>query len=191
MVTIPNTDFSSDIKLAQVLYCKTKEAMSKIADRLDLYVSPNIGKDKMARRLSEEMLSNPLEIVSRLSKTELLLLEEFLLADKDHYIVKKARKTEYLLQKWCLVLTYENMVNGKWSLLMPDEVRASLHEVAMPYIEMAKAGAKGPTAKELRLHSLMNELLGHSDFTISSNRVMNHHTAIDESKDKSAPPYGN
>lgn len=176
MVTIPNTDFKSNVKLANILYCKTKESMLKIANRLDLYVSPNIAKAKMATRLADEMLSNPIEIVSRLSKTELLLLEELLNAEKGTYIVKKARKAFYMLQKWCLVLTYEDVANGKWHLLMPDEVYDTLKEVAIPYIEMAKAGQKGPSAKELRMRSFMADLLGHSDFTIQGNTVINYHS---------------
>lgn len=174
MVTIPNTDFKSDIALANVLYCKTRESMLKIASRLDLYVSPNIAKAKMATRLAQEMLENPIEIVSRLSKTELLLLEEFLIADSGTYIIKKARKAQYMLQKWCLILTFEDTANGKWHLLMPDEVRDSLMEVAFPYIEMAKAGQKGPSTKELRMRSFMADLLGHDDFTIQGNMVFNH-----------------
>jgi len=179
MVTIDNTDFTSDISLASVFAVKTKEAMVKIADRLDLYVSPNMAKAKMASRLAEEILSNPIEIVSRLSKTELLLLEEFLTADRDTYIIKKERKAEYMLQKWCLVLTYEDTDNRKWHLLMPDEVRDLLKTVAFPYIELANAGQKGPSAKELRLRSLMTDLLGHSDFTINGNTVINNRTESD------------
>lgn len=51
------------------------------------------------------------------------------------------------------MLTYEDEVAGKWYLLMPDEVRDSLRTVATPYIEMTKAGHKGPSAKELRMRS--------------------------------------
>ena len=174
MVTIDNTEFSSAQSLAAILSCKTKEAMVKIANRLDLYISPNIAKAKMATRLAEEILSNPIEIVSRLSRTELLLLEEFLTAGKDTYIVKKARKSEYMLQKWCLILTYEDTADNKWHLLMPDEVRTALSTVATPYIELAKSGQKGPTAKELRLRSFMSDLLGHNDFTVIGNTVINH-----------------
>lgn len=82
MICFPNKDFTSDIQLARILYSTTKEKLSKIANRLDLYVSPNIAKDKMAHRLADEMLSNPIEIISRLSRTELLLLEEFLEKEK-------------------------------------------------------------------------------------------------------------
>lgn len=146
MVTIAYTNFYSNQSLAAILAVKTKEALDKIAERIDLYVSPNIAKAKMVSRLAEEILSNPIEVVSRLSKTELLLLEEFLTAGKDTYIIKKARKSEYMLQKWCLVLTLEDEASGKWHLHMPDEVRDSLRTVAQPYIEMAKVGQKGPSA---------------------------------------------
>lgn len=182
MVTIQNTDFHSNVALARILECKTKEAMSKIANRLDLYVSPNIAKAKMATRLADGMLENPIEIVSRLSKTELLLLEEFLNAAPGTYIVKKQRKVQYMMQKWCLILTYEDTPNGKWHMMMPDEVRDALAPVAPAYIELAKAGVKGPSAKELRMRSFMADLLGHDDFTIHGNMVINHRPGNSSSK---------
>lgn len=174
MICIPNKDFSSDVELARVLYSSTKEKMSKIANRLDLYVSQNIAKEKMARRLADEILSNPIEVVSRLSRTELLLLEEFINADANQYVEKKIRKSEYMLQKWGLVLTYEDLADNKWYLLMPDEVREALASQAAPYIALAKEGKKGPSAKELRMASFMADFLGHTDFTIADGIVINH-----------------
>lgn len=174
MICIPNTDFTSDIELARILYSTTKEKLFKIANRLDLYVSPNIAKDKMARRLADEILSNPIEVVSRLSRTELLLLEEFINAGPNKYVVKKIRKSEYMLQKWGLVLTHEDMDNNQWHLLMPDEVREALAPESTAYIALAKEGKKGPSAKELRMASFMADFLGHTDFTIKGNTIINH-----------------
>ena len=151
-----------------------KDELLKIAKRLDFYVSPNVTKDKIAARLAAGMLSEPIETVSRLSKTELLLLEELINAGPDTYVEKKLRKSPYMLQKWGLVLTYEDDANGKWYLLMPDEVREALSAVSSSYIEMAKEGKKGPSAKELRMASFMADLLGHADFTIVNGIVINH-----------------
>lgn len=58
-----------------MLSVKKKVELLKTSRRPDLYVSPNVTKDKVASRLAESMLEEPIEIVSRLSKTELILLE--------------------------------------------------------------------------------------------------------------------
>lgn len=174
MVTIKDKSFKSAQKLSSILYVMKKDALLKIANRLDFYVSPNITKDKIASRLAASMLAEPIEIVSRLSKTELLLLEELINAGPDTYLEKKLRKSPYMLQKWGLVLTHEDEVNGKWYLLMPDEVREALSTVAASYIAMAKEGKKGPSAKDLRMASFMTDLLGHTDFTIVDGIVINH-----------------
>ena len=174
MITIPNKSFKSSQKLSEILYVMKKDELLKIANRLDYYISPNINKEKMASRLAASMLAEPIEIVSRLSKTELLLLEQLINAGTDTYIEKKIRKSHYMLQKWGLVLTYEDEAAGKWYLLMPDEVRESLATVSSSYINMAKEGKKGPSAKDLRMASAMASLLGHTDFTLIDGVLINH-----------------
>lgn len=174
MITIPDKSFKSSLKLSDILYVMKKDELLKIAHSLDFYVSPNVNKDKTALRLAASMLEEPIEIVSRLSKTELLLLEELINAGPNTYLEKKWRKSLYMLQKWGLVLTYEDEANGKQFLLMPDEVREALASVSNAYIAMAKEGKKGPSAKELRIASMMPDLLGHRDFTIVDGMVINH-----------------
>ena len=51
--------------------------MLKACDKLDLYVSPNLKKDETARRIAQEMLDSPIEILSRLNKQELQIVEQF------------------------------------------------------------------------------------------------------------------
>lgn len=171
-ITIKNKNFSSAQKLASILYVIKKEDLLKIAKRLDFWISPNVSKDKTATRLAEAILSNPIEVVSRLSKTELLILEEILDAGPNAYIEKKLRKTPYMLQKWGLVLTYEDEAAGKWYLLMPDEVRQAMEECARPYIALAKEDKPRPSAKELRLRSVLTDLLGTDDFTLVNSMVI-------------------
>ena len=103
MVTIANTDFKSNLSLASILAVKTKADMLKICKTFDLYVSPNLKKDETARRLANELLNNPEAILYSLCKAELQLLDEFVRSGEDAYITRKARKTEYKLQKsvWC------------------------------------------------------------------------------------------
>lgn len=161
-ITIPNKDFKSTIKLADILYVKTKEDLLKIANRLDYWISPNVTKAKIDQRLAASILDEPLEVVSRLSKTELLLLEELIEVGPDKYVEKKMRKTPYMLQKWGLVLTYEDEENGKWHLLMPDEVRTALNEYAPAYISLAKEGYQCPSAKEVRMRGALASLLDNS-----------------------------
>ena len=46
MITIKNTDFTSNISLASILMVRTKEYMLGICKKLDLYVSPNLKKGR-------------------------------------------------------------------------------------------------------------------------------------------------
>ena len=89
-----------------------------------------------------------------------------------------------MLQKWGLVLTYEDEPNGKQHLLMPDEVRESFSSVSSSYIALAKEGKKGPSAKDLRMASALASLLGHTDFTLIDGMVINHQAIQSDSPDK-------
>lgn len=119
MIVIPNKNFTADsIRLVQLLNSTTKVNMLKVCDKLDLYVSPNLKKDETARRIAQEMLDNPIEILSRLNKQELQMVDEFVKGDANTYVV---RKTQYKLQKLYLVATYEDKENQEWHMLMPSE----------------------------------------------------------------------
>lgn len=74
MITIKNTNFTSNIDLAAILMVRTKEAMIETSKKLDLYVSPNLKRDKTVRRLADEILEIPLTVFCSLSKTELQLV---------------------------------------------------------------------------------------------------------------------
>jgi len=71
MVTIKNTQFTSNVALCDVLFAMNKEKMLGIIKKLDLYVSPNLKKDETARRVARELLDNPISILCQLSKAEL------------------------------------------------------------------------------------------------------------------------
>lgn len=120
MITIPNKNFSADsIRLAQLLNSTTKVNMLKVCKKFDLYVSPNLRKDETSRRIALEVMDNPIEILSRLSKTELQILDEFVRGGDDTYVVRKQRKTPYILQKYLLVVTYCDDEKNEWHMLMP------------------------------------------------------------------------
>ena len=160
MVTIKNTQFTSNVALCDVLFAMNKEKMLGIIKKLDLYVSPNLKKDETARRVARELLDNPISILCQLSKAELQIVYEFEKAGPNHYITRKMRKTFYKLQNFGLVLTYEDESRNEWQMLMPDCVRESLADSYAFYLDMANKGVRGPSAKELRMRVALNHLLG-------------------------------
>ena len=161
MIVIPNKNFTADsIRLVQLLNSTTKVNMLKACDKLDLYVSPNLKKDETARRIAQEMLSNPIEILSRLNKQELQIVDEFVKGDANTYVVRKMRKTQYKLQKLYLVATYCDEANQEWHMLMPDELCEVLAKDYQFYLDLAEKGQKGPTAKQLRMMAAMKRIMG-------------------------------
>lgn len=158
MITIPNTNYNArDIQLAQILNSTTKVNMLKVLKKFDLYASPNLKKDETARRVADVVLDNPIEILSRLNKTELQIVDEFVKGGDDTYVVRKQRQTFYILQKYFLVVTYCDEVNGEWHMLMPKAVRESLATSLPFYLDCAMRGVKAPSAKELRIMSMMGK----------------------------------
>ena len=161
MIVIPNKNFTADsIRLVQLLNSTTKVNMLKACDKLDLYVSPNLKKDETARRIAQEMLDNPIGILSRLNKQELQIVDEFVKGDANTYVVRKMRKTQYKLQKLYLVATYCDEANQEWHMLMPDELREALSSNYKFYLDLAEKGQKGPTAKQLRMMAAMKRIMG-------------------------------
>ena len=158
MITIPHTNYkSSDIQLAQILNSTTKVNMLKVLKKFDLYASPNLKKDETARRVAAEVLDNPIEILSRLSKTELQIVDEFVKGGDDTYVVRKQRQTFYILQKYFFVVTYCDEAKGEWHMLMPKALRESLATSLPFYLDCAMKGVKAPSAKELRMMSMMRK----------------------------------
>lgn len=131
--------------------------MLKACDKLDLYVSPNLKKDETVRRIAQEILDNPIEILSRLYKQELQMVDEFVEGDVNTYVV---RKTQYKLQKLYLVATYCDEEKQEWHMLMPDELREALSSNYKFYLDLAEKGQKGPTAKQLRMMAAMKRIMG-------------------------------
>lgn len=105
-------------------------------------------------------MDNPIEILSRLSKSELQIVDEFVKGNDDTYVVRKQRKTFYILQKYYLVLTYCDDPKGEWHMLMPKEVRDSLASNLPFYLDCAMKGVKAPSAKDLRMMSMLQRLYG-------------------------------
>ena len=161
MITIPNTNYKSgDISLVQILNSTTKVNMLKVLKKFDLYASPNLKKDETARRVAAEVINNPIEILSRLSKVELQIVDEFVKGGDDTYIVRKERKTAYILQKYYLVVTYCDQAKGEWHMMMPKALRESLATSLPFFLDCAMKGVKAPSAKELRMMSAMREFFG-------------------------------
>ena len=123
---------------------RTKEYMLNTCKKLDFYVSSNLKKEEMARRIAREILDNPLAVLCSLSKSDLQLVDEFVKVGSNQYITKKMCKTQYKLQKYSLILTYEDFEAGEWKMLMPDSVRESL-AVSLPAIPINSRKNRGST----------------------------------------------
>ena len=160
MVTLPDTTFTSSMPLSEVLVVMTKAEMLSICKKLDLYVSPNVKKSETARRLAEEMLDQPLAILCTLCKNELQLAKDFVDAGPNAYLTRKMRKTFYKLQKYGLVLTYEDWEKHEWRMLMPDCVRESLQPSLPALLALVEQIGKVPSYKDIHrmmfMHSLRN-----------------------------------
>ena len=146
MVTLPDTTFTSSMPLSEVLVVMTKAEMLSICKKLELYVSPNVKKSETARRLAEEMLDQPLVILCTLCKNELQLAKDFVDAGPNAYLTRKMRKTFYKLQKYGLVLTYEDWEKHEWRMLMPDCVR-EVGSVRQPARSADVGGEDRPSAQ--------------------------------------------
>lgn len=82
MITLPNKTYTADaIHLCQILGSPTKVNMLKVCKKFDLYVSHNLKKDETAHRVANEVIDNPIEIISHLSQAELQILDEFVKGD--------------------------------------------------------------------------------------------------------------
>lgn len=86
-----------------------------------------------------------------LCKAEHQLLEEFITTSANAYVVRKIRNSPYKLQKFSLVLTYEDNVKGEWYMLMPDSVRDSLTDLVPQFMNYINVGQPIPSAKEIRI----------------------------------------
>ena len=64
------------------------------------------------------------------------------------------------MQKDVLVLTYKDLVNEQWHMLMPNEVLSSLASEYKSYLQWAEEGLKLPSKKELRMMEVLRSLRG-------------------------------
>ena len=55
-------------------------------------------------------------------------------------------------------ILYKDTASEEWHMLMPDEVRESLKDDYQTYLELAEAGTKLPSKKQLRLMAFMDYL---------------------------------
>ena len=159
MITIDNTAFTSGISFPDILAVQTKAELLQICKKLDLYVSPNLKKDETVHRVAVVMMTNPINILSVLNKQELLIVDEFMKGGPNTYVTRKMRKTPYKLQKFSLVMTFEDEQKQEWKMLMPDSVRNALSVSLPAYLDLAQRGVKPPSPKQLRMMAAMQRLM--------------------------------
>ena len=108
-------------------------------------------------------MDNPIEVVSRLSKAELQIIDEFVNGDDSTYVVRKQRKTPNMLQKYFMVVTYCDDDHMEWHMLMPSDIRKALSTDYKFYLDLALQGKKGPSAKDLRRLAFIRQLFGEDE----------------------------
>lgn len=95
--------------------------------------------------------TSDIEILCTLDKQELKNVEEFVNGGKNTHVVRKMRTKPYILQKYCLVLTYCDEENKQWHLIMPDAIRESLSKRLPYFLDLAKRGLKQASPRQVRL----------------------------------------
>lgn len=88
-------------------------------------------------------MKNPLAALYSLSKTKLQLVDELVEAGLNKYVTREIKKTCYKLQKYTLVLTYEDFEAGEWKMLMPG-VRESLSTGIPAILSIVERTGKHP-----------------------------------------------
>lgn len=101
-------------------------------------------------RFAEELIKADIEVLCALDRQDLKIVEEFVNGGKNTHVVRKMRTKPYLLQKYCLVLTYCDEENKQWHLLMPDEIRESLAKRLPYFLDLAKRGLKPASPRQIR-----------------------------------------
>ena len=160
MVTIKDTHFQSSIHLCDVLNVLTKDKIVAIITKLDEYISLNLKKADTAIRAANMILRDPMLVLEDLGKDELKLVKVFVDAGPNAYISRKIRKTPYKLQKYALVLTYEDFDKMEWRMLMPDEVRVAFSAHIEEAIAFKEKYPRKLTHKKKSLLALMGRLKG-------------------------------
>lgn len=151
MISLSSLNYTSDIKMTDALSGTTKSEMFKIVRKLDLFVSQDLDGEELVTRFAEELIKADIEILCTLDKQELKIVEEFVNGGPNTHVVRKIRTKPYLLQKYCLVLTYCDEENKQWHLLMPDVIRESLAKRLPYFLDLAKSGLKPASARQIRL----------------------------------------
>lgn len=150
MITIPNIGYTSGIKMTDALSGVTKSEIFKVVRKLDLFVSQALDGEELVTRFAEELIKADIEVLCALDRQDLKIVEEFVNGGKNTHVVRKMRTKPYLLQKYCLVLTYCDEENKQWHLLMPDEIRESLAKRLPYFLDLAKRGLKPASPRQIR-----------------------------------------
>lgn len=71
MISLPNLNYTSDIRMTDALSGATKSEMLKIVRKLDLFVSQDLDGEELVTRFVEELIKADIEILCALDKQEL------------------------------------------------------------------------------------------------------------------------
>ena len=126
-------------------YCKTKdtyksnlcivnkETLLYIAGRFGMSLPKSYSKEKMAEKLSDYVLKNPMKCLEQLSVKELEVLREAVKAGADTHVVRPNRRFYDAMRQLLLVSTFHHKKERKLYFLLPDELR----ELFAPLLDKA------------------------------------------------------
>lgn len=121
MIVLPDTKtFDSSIRLVQLVGGVTKAEMLKVCNKLDLYVSPNLRKEETIRRVAQELLDSPIEILSNLNKQELQIIDEFVKGGATPMMFARCARpsTSFRNYTWSPPIAMRKIKNGTCSCPM-------------------------------------------------------------------------
>ena len=87
------------------------------------------------------------------------MAKDFVDAGPNAYLTRKMRKTFYKLQKYGLVLTYEDWEKHEWRMLMPDGVREVLSANLPGLLTLVEKIGRVPSYKELRMMIMLDSYM--------------------------------
>ena len=99
-----------------------------------------------------------IELVMSVNPKAIMVIKSTIPVGYTEMIRKKMRKTQYKLQKYSLILTFEDFETGEWKMLMPDSVRESLAASLPAILSIAEKTGKAPKYMDLRMLAFFNSL---------------------------------
>ncbi len=124
MITLKYRDFNTDIDYQDVLEIDSKENLLDALKSLGIKGCSRLDKLQLASKMVLTVYGEMVLILSKLSDDELDIVKRLVDMGPNSYVeMPILPDTFYDIQRYYLVFSYEDKENGKYLMMMPDEVR--------------------------------------------------------------------